>query len=186
MNNSFKVGNFDFGFLLDWRQGGVVLSRTLLIGGTSGLIGETAEYDRENGTFIGGQTRVSGVSELDRGGVVANGDGTYSPNTTELSARDFYWSHFNRGNEAVGTYDASFLKLREARLGYSVPRTVAQRIGAERIRFSVIGRNLLLFTENPHFDPEVFSYNGGTIVPGVEDMATPSSRSIGFNLNVTF
>jgi hypothetical protein len=86
----------------------------------------------------------------------------------------------------VGTYDASFLKLREARLGYSVPSAVAQRIGAERIRFSVIGRNLLLFTENPHFDPEVFSYNGGTIVPGVEDMATPSSRSIGFNLNVTF
>lgn len=186
INNNFKVGNFDFGFLFDWRQGGVVLSRTLLIGGTSGLIGETAEYDRDGGTFIGGQTRVSGVSELDRPGVVANGDGTYSPNTTELSARDFYWSHFNRGNETVGTYDASFLKLREARLGYNFPRTLVQKIGAERIRFSVIGRNLLLFTENPHFDPEVFSYDGGTIVPGVEDMATPSSRSIGFNLNVTF
>lgn len=186
INNNFRIGNLDFGFLFDWRQGGVVLSRTLLIGGTSGLVAETAEYDRENGTFIGGTTRVSGVSELDRGGVVANGDGTYSPNTTELSARDFYWSHFNRGNEAVGTYDATFLKLREARIGFNFPASFANKIGAERIRLGLIGRNLLLFTENPHFDPEVFSYDGGTIVPGVEDMATPSSRSFGFNLNVTF
>lgn len=186
INNNFRIGNFDFGFLLDWRQGGVVMSRTLLIGGTSGLVAETAEYDREDDTFIGGTTRVDGVSELDRPGVVANGDGTYSPNANELSARDFYWSHFNRGNEAVGTYDASFLKLREARLGYNLPADIANKIGAERIRVSLIGRNLLLFTENPHFDPEVFSFNGSQIIPGVEDMATPSSRSFGFNVNVTF
>lgn len=186
LTNNFRIGNLDFGFLLDWRQGGVIMSRTLLIGGTSGLVAETAEYDRESDTYIGGQTTVDGVSELDRPGVVANSDGTYSPNTNELSARDFYWSHFNRGNEAVGTYDASFLKLREARIGYNLPSSIVNKLGAERISLSLIGRNLLLFTENPHFDPEVFSYNGGTIVPGVEDMATPSSRSFGFNLNVTF
>ncbi|MEO0733675.1 MAG: SusC/RagA family TonB-linked outer membrane protein, partial [Bacteroidota bacterium] len=74
INNNFRIGNLDFGFLLDWRQGGVVMSRTLLIGGTSGLVAETAEFDRENGTFIGGTTRVDGVSELDRPGVVSNGD----------------------------------------------------------------------------------------------------------------
>lgn len=186
INNSFRIGNLDFGFLFDWRQGGVIMSRTLLIGGTSGLMAETAEFDRETGTFIGGQTRVSNVSELDRPGVVANPDGTYSPNTNELSARDFYWSHFNRGNETVGTYDASFVKLREARIGFNLPQNFTRKIGADRIRFSLIGRNLLLFTENPHFDPETFSYDGGTIVPGVEDMATPSSRSFGFNLNATF
>ena len=186
LNNDFKIGPIDFGFLFDWRQGGVVLSRTLLIGGTSGLVAETAEYDRETATFIGGTTRVDGVSELDRDGVVRNEEGQYVPNTIALSARDFYWSHFNRGNETVGTYDASFVKLREARIGYSLPSRLTTKIGAERIRLSLIGRNLLLFTENPHFDPEVFSYDGGTIVPGVEDMATPSTRSFGFNLNLVF
>lgn len=187
VNNTFKFGDFDLGFLLDWREGGVIMSRTLLIGGTSGLVAETAEYDREQENFfVGGQVRVTGVSELDRPGVVLTDDGQYVPNTTALSGRDFYWSHFNRGNEAVGTYDASFFKLREARIGYNLPRNIAQKIGAERIRFSLIGRNLWLVTENPHFDPEVFSYNAGTLVPGVEDMATPSSRSFGFNLNVTF
>ena len=186
LNNDFRIGNLDFGFLWDWSQGGVIMSRTLLIGGTSGMMAETAEYDRETTDFIGGTTRVTGVSELDRNGVVATGDGTYVPNTTALSARDFYWSHFNRDNEAVGMYDATFLKLREARIGYNLPREWVSGIGAQRIRLSLIGRNLLLFTENPHFDPEVFSYGGGGIVPGVEDMATPSSRSFGFNLNVVF
>ncbi len=186
LNNSFRIGNLDFGFLWDWQQGGVIMSRTLLIGGTSGMMAETAEYDRETTAFIGGTTRVTGVKELDRGGVVATGDGTYVTNTNALSARDFYWSHFNRGNETVGMYDATFLKLREARIGFNLPRKWVSGIGAQRINLSLIGRNLLLFTENPHFDPEVFSYGGGGIVPGVEDMATPSSRSFGFNLSVVF
>lgn len=186
INNSFQIGDFNFGFLFDWRQGGVVLSRTLLIGGTSGLVAETAEYDREATQFIGGTTQVSGVSELDRPGVTLTEDGTYVTNTTPLSARDFYWSHFNRGNEQVGIYDATFLKLREARIGYNLPQSLVNKVGAQNIRLSLIGRNLLLFTDNPHFDPETFSYDGGRIVPGVEDMATPSSRSFGFNINVTF
>ncbi len=190
--NTLSYKGLSLGFLLDGRVGGVVMSRTLLIGGTSGMMAETAQFDRETGTFIGGVTRVDGVSELDRAGVKevldgeGNGTGTYVANDTELSARDFYWSHFNRGNEQVGMYDASFLKLREVRLGYTFPKSIVSKIGAQRISLSLVGRNLLLWTENPHFDPEVFSFNRNAIVPGVEDMATPSSRSYGVNLNVTF
>lgn len=188
--NTLNYKGFKLGFLFDGRVGGVVLSRTLLIGGTSGMMAETAQFDRETTTFIGGTTRVDGVSELDRDGVVeeVNSEGvvSYVPNDIPVSARDFYWSHFNRGNEQVGIYDASFLKLREVRLGYSLPKGLTKRIGAQKVSISLVGRNLLLWTENPHFDPEVFSFNGNTIVPGVEDMATPSSRSYGVNLNVTF
>ncbi len=186
VSNRISWNNFNLGFLLDWRQGGVVLSRTLLIGGTSGLINETAEYDREAQTFIGGQTKVTGVSTLDRTGCKEDADGNYVLNDETVSARDFYWSHFNRGNEEVGLYDASFLKLRELSFGYTFGRAAASKIGAEKISLSLVGRNLFLLTENPHFDPETFSYDGNTIVPGVEDMATPSTRSIGFHLGVTF
>ena len=191
-SNSFNFKGFNVGFLLDWRQGGVVLSRTLLIGGTSGMMEETAQYDRERHQFIGGQTKVNGVSTLDRPGFIEvstdNGSGpvTYTPNNIPVSARDFYWSHFNRGNEEVGLYDATFVKLREARIGYTLPVELSKKIGAQKLTISVVGRNLALWTENPHFDPEVFSYDGNTIVPGVEDMATPSSRSIGASLNITF
>ncbi len=186
MNNRLTWKNFSLSFLLDWRQGGVIMSRTLLIGGTSGLMEETAEYDRETHTYIGGQTKVTGVSTLDRPGYMLDGDGNYVTNNVEVSARDFYWSHFNRGNEEVGIYDATFVKLRELSLGYTFGKNLASKIGAQSLTLSVIGRNLLLFTENPHFDPETFSFDGNTIVPGVEDMATPSTRSVGFHLGVTF
>ncbi|MBX2875122.1 MAG: SusC/RagA family TonB-linked outer membrane protein [Saprospiraceae bacterium] len=188
--NTLSYKGFRLGFLFDGRVGGVVMSRTLLIGGTSGMMAETAQFDREATTYIGGVTRVDGVSELDRNGVkeVLSSEGvvSYVPNDIAISARDFYWSHFNRGNEQVGMYDASFLKLREVRLGYTFPKALTSKIGAQKIAISLIGRNLLLWTENPHFDPEVFSFNANTIVPGVEDMATPSARSYGVNLNVTF
>lgn len=185
-SNRLTWKGLSLGFLIDWRQGGVIMSRTLLIGGTSGMMAETAEYDRETHTFIGGQTTVAGVPVLDRPGFKEDESGNLVPNDEAVSARDFYWSHFNRGNEEVGLYDASFVKLREVSLGYTFGKNIARKLGAQRLTLSVIGRNLLLFTENPHFDPEVFSYDGSTIVPGVEDMATPSTRSVGFHLGVTF
>ena len=119
-------------------------------------------------------------------GVVENADGSYRPNDVRLSGRDYYWWRYNRGNEEVGMFDASFLKLREVKISYSLPQSMLQGTPIRTVTISAVGRNLALWTENPHFDPETLSFNGGTIVPGVEDMATPSSRSIGFNLNVTF
>jgi len=185
--NTFTYKNFSLRALVDWRHGGVVFSRTLLIGGTSGMMKETAEYDRETQTFIGGQTKVTGVETLNRTGYKLDEEtGQYVENDVAVSARDFYWSQMNRGNEEVGMYDASFVKLRELSLGYALPERLVSRIGLQKLNFSIVGRNLLLFTENPHFDPETFSYNGNQMVPGVEDMATPSTRSIGFSLNVTF
>ncbi|NBB88626.1 MAG: SusC/RagA family TonB-linked outer membrane protein [Bacteroidetes bacterium] len=185
--NTFTFKNFSLRALVDWRHGGVVFSRTLLIGGTSGMMKETAEYDRETQTFIAGQTKVTGVETLNRTGYKLDEEtGQYVENDVAVSARDFYWSQMNRGNEEVGMYDASFVKLRELSLGYALPERLVSRIGLQKLNFSIVGRNLLLFTENPHFDPETFSYNGNQMVPGVEDMATPSTRSIGFSLNVTF
>jgi hypothetical protein len=83
-------------------------------------------------------------------------------------------------------FDASFLKLREVKIGYNIPQKALKNTFIQSISLSLVGRNLALWTENPHFDPETISFNGGTIVPGVEDMALPSSSSYGFNLNVTF
>ena len=169
--NTFTYKGISLGVLFDWRHGGVVNSRTVLIGGTSGMMDFTAE-GREEGI----------ISE----GVIENADGTFRPNDVRLSGRDYYWWRYNRGNEEVGMFDASFLKLREVKISYSLPQTLLQGTPIRSATISAVGRNLALWTENPHFDPETISFNGGTIVPGVEDMATPTSRSIGFNLNVTF
>ena len=169
--NTFTYKGFNLGVLFDWRQGGVFVSQTILVGSTSGLMDLTA-VGREEGI----------ISE----GVIQNADGTYRPNDVRLSARDFYQWKYNRDNNEVGMFDASFLKLREVRLGYSIPSKLLSKTPFEVITISIVGRNLALWTENTHFDPETLSFNGGVIVPGVEDMATPSSRSFGLNLNIKF
>ncbi|UII81638.1 SusC/RagA family TonB-linked outer membrane protein [Flagellimonas sp. CMM7] len=171
LQNNFSYKNFNLGVLFDWRQGGVIMSRTVLIGGTSGMMDFTA---------VGRETGI--ISE----GVIQNADGSYRANDVRLSGRDYYWWRYNRGNEEVGMYDASFLKLREVKIGYNFPKSLLKNTFIRSMNLSLVGRNLALWTENPHFDPETTSFNGGTIVPGVEDMALPSSRSYGLNLNVTF
>lgn len=171
LQNTFTYKGFNLGVLFDWRQGGVIMSRTVLIGGTSGMMDFTA-VGREEGI----------ISE----GVIQNADESYRPNDVRLSGRDYYWWRYNRGNEEIGMFDASFLKLREVKIGYNIPQKALKNTFIQSISLSLVGRNLALWTENPHFDPETISFNGGTIVPGVEDMALPSSSSYGFNLNVTF
>ena len=172
--NTITYKNLSLGFLFDWRQGGVVNSRTVLIGGTSGMMDFTAE-SRENG-IVGIGVKNVGTAE----------NPEYVTNDVILSGRDYYWSRYNRGNEEVGTFDASFVKLREVKFGYQIPGKLFGNFPLRDLSVSVVGRNLALWTENTHFDPEIISFDGGTVVPGVEDMATPSSRSIGFNINFKF
>lgn len=191
--NTFTYKGFNLGFLFDWRQGGEVMSRTLLIGGTSGMMVETVGNNE-----LGNPKRDPVTDDATSGGVAPDGvflddAGNYVENLSlpvgqrkRLGGRDFYWWTFNRGNEAVGMYDASYLKLREVKLGYTLPNSLTSKIGLRNVRISLVGRNLLLWTENPHFDPETFSFNSNTIVPGVEDMSTPSSRSYGFNVGLQF
>ncbi|MFV0249281.1 MAG: SusC/RagA family TonB-linked outer membrane protein [Tenacibaculum sp.] len=169
--NNFSYKGFNLSALFDWRQGGVINSRTVLIGGTSGMMDFTAQ-GREEGI----------ISE----GVIQNPDGTYRVNDIKLSGRDYYWSRYNRQNEEVGMFSATYVKLREIKFGYNFSDKLLKNTFIESLSLSLVGRNLALWTENPHFDPETLSFSGGTIVPGVEDMATPSSRSFGINLNVRF
>ncbi|MGI9541873.1 MAG: SusC/RagA family TonB-linked outer membrane protein, partial [Cyclobacteriaceae bacterium] len=63
--NNFSYKNISLGVLFDWRHGGVVNSRTVLIGGTSGMMDFTA-VGREEGI----------ISE----GVILQDDGSYRPN----------------------------------------------------------------------------------------------------------
>jgi len=69
---------------------------------------------------------------------------------------------------------------------YTIPKKWLTRISVQDIKISLVGRNLALWTENPHVDPETMSMSGGTLIPGVEDMAIPSTRNIGFNVNIKF
>ena len=175
--NNFRFGNFDFGLLLDWRQGGEIVSRTLALAGVAGQLEETVDRPAEGFVIEGVQN--SGTDESP----------VYTPNTTAVSAESFYRSFYNRNHEENNVYDASYLKIREASITYRLgQRQLADSFlsGLGSLSVSLIGRNLHAFTEIPHFDPEQFAIQGQNIVGGVEDISYPSARSFGLNLGVEF
>ena len=174
LQNTFRYKNLDFGFLFDTRQGGIVVSRTKTRGSTSGQLMETLE-GRETGIVAEGVVNT-GTAE----------NPVYVPNTTNVDARTYNNRFYERDNVEAAKYDASFTKLREITLGYSLPRKIVDRLPITNARFSVTGRNLLLWTDNPHFDPEVVGVSGGTLQPGIENMAYPSTRAYTLNLQVNF
>jgi hypothetical protein len=56
----------------------------------------------------------------------------------------------------------------------------------EKAALAVYGRNLMMITSFPLFDPEAAALNGGTITPGVETGQLPSTRTVGLNLTLGF
>ncbi|WP_209401403.1 SusC/RagA family TonB-linked outer membrane protein [Pseudozobellia sp. WGM2] len=174
IQNTFKYKNLDLGFLVDTRQGGIVVSRTKTIGSTSGQLQETLE-GRETGIVAEGVINT-GSEEAPN----------FVENTINVDARTYNNRYYERDNVEAAKYDASYTKLREVTLGYSFPQKITDRLSLSNLRLSLTGRNLLLWADNPHFDPETVGVSGGTLQPGIENMSYPSTRSFTFNLQLSF
>lgn len=119
-------------------------------------------------------------------GVVKNADGSYSPNKKVVTVEAYYKEQYRRANVETNSFDASYLKLREARVEYSFNKRLLRNTPFQNLSLAVYGRNLAMWTKFPLFDPEAAALNGGSIVPGVEMGQLPSARNFGFNVNVTF
>jgi TonB-linked SusC/RagA family outer membrane protein len=174
LGNEFSYKNLMINVLIDWRQGGVIASRTKALGSTSGVLKETLE-GREEGIIGDGVVNI-GTAE----------NPNYVENTTSVSASRFYNNFFDRGNEASSIYDASYVKLRQVGIYYTFNEVVTERIGFQGLKIGIVGNNLLLFTENPHVDPELNGIQDRNLTYGVEDMSYPSSRSFGISLKSDF
>ena len=173
--NTFSFKGFNLGVLFDIRQGGVIVSQTTWIGRNAGQLQGTV-LGRENG-LVGDGVIVTGRDE-------AGNITSVRPNDVVVPARDWNYQYFRRENNIeAATWDASFTKLREIQFGYTFPNQLFDKLPFRDVNLSVVGRNVALWTQNPHIDPENMSMRGGTLVPGVENMAYPTPRSIGFNLN---
>jgi hypothetical protein len=155
------------------------------LGSTSGVLQETLlgrEGGSESTQFVDGNGVVGqGVVNV---GTAENPE--YVPNTTAVAASRFNNAFYDRGNEASALYDASYVKLRQLSIYYTFPERMANSIGVKNLKVGLIGSNLLLFTENPHFDPELNALQERNIVYGVEDFSYPSTRSFGVSLKTNF
>ncbi len=173
-SNKFSYKGIDMTVLFDWRQGGTIVSRTRAIGNTAGVLQETLA-GRETGIVGDGVMNV-GTAENPQ----------FVLNTTSVSASQFYNTIFDRGNEASALYSASYLKLRQVSIYYNISDKLTKSLGFQSIKLGLVGNNLLLFTENPHFDPELNAFQERNIVSGVEDVSYPSTRSFGVSVRTQF
>ncbi|WP_245327895.1 SusC/RagA family TonB-linked outer membrane protein [Hymenobacter fodinae] len=174
--NQFSYRNWNAGFLLDWRQGGLLVSRTLALAGVAGQLIETA--DRPEGGIVAPGVVNTGTAD----------NPNYQPNTRAIPAETYYRMYYDRNHEENNTYDASYVKLREVTIGYSVPETawLAKKLRAQRLSVALVGRNLLALSHIPHFDPEQTSFQQNQLQTGVEDMSYPTTRNVGVKLSANF
>ncbi|MFN3782396.1 MAG: SusC/RagA family TonB-linked outer membrane protein [Spirosomataceae bacterium] len=173
LNQTFQYKQIQLGILMDWRQGGQVVSRTLALAAVGGQLEETA-FRPEEGIIAPGVVNV-GTAE----------NPVYQPNTKAIAAETYYRMFYDRNHEENNTYNASYLKIREVILGYQLPANLLKK-RVESVQISLVGRNLFAFSQIPHFDPEQFGFQGQRLVSGVEDMSYPTTRSIGVKLGIQF
>lgn len=168
-SNDFNYKNWSASFLFDWRQGGEIVSRTSALGNVGGQLAET-EYRPEDGIIAEGVTQSG------------------TPNTIAITAESYYRQFYDRNHEENNVYDASYLKLRQFSVGYNFKLKegfLGLKEGGD-IAVSLIGKNLFVITENPHFDPEQLAVQGNGFVSGVEDMSYATSRSFGLKASLNF
>ncbi|GGB80783.1 SusC/RagA family TonB-linked outer membrane protein [Dyadobacter sediminis] len=181
IRNTFTYKNFSLSGLLDIRHGGQIFSETFVVGLEAGQLEETLE-GRENGYDI----NQPGNGVIGKG-VIQNPDGSYRVNDVKLTAREYHQSRTgNRDIPEGGIFNASYAKLREVRLGYMVPAKFLSKAKIKGLNVSVVGRNLAVWSKVPHIDPETSSLSGGTIIPGIESVGMPTTRSWGFNVGFSF
>jgi hypothetical protein len=156
------VFGVDLNVLFDVRQGGRIFSATNRMGAVAGVLAETA-FRPDTGLLIAGVDVATGAA-----------------NTTHVTTEDYYHALAAIGERWV--YDASFVKLREARATFDLPLH-AIGLHAQRLRASVIGRNLAIWTNAPNIDPETVLSTAS--YRGAEMGQLPTTRSVGVQLSVT-
>jgi hypothetical protein len=120
-------------------------------------------------------------------GVVWNAAGNkYEPNKVNVPAFAYYENYYQISNAETNIFDASYLKLREARIEFNLPAKWLHKTGIRQSSLAIYGRDLFNITNFPGFDPEGGNLNSGTLTPGVELMQFPSTRTMGINLTVKF
>lgn len=189
MNNDWTGGittgltfkDFTLSAALDIRKGGYMFSRTKNLMQFTGN-GVVTTYNNRRPFVIPNS-------------VVANEDGSYSPNTTPIYQYDgSYQTYFNdygygSGGEAY-LMDRSFVKLRNISLTWNLPKKWVRAMQLNALSLTAFCNNVFMWTasDNRYADPE------STTISSADDLGSqfgelynnPSCRVFGCNLNITF
>lgn len=182
VKNTFKYKDFSFSFLIDVQEGGKVFSLDTWYGMATGLYPETAGLNE-----LGNPVRNPVTDGPDSGGILLDGvqaDGT--PNT--IRARMDYYAHtlgYSKAPHALHVYDASYVKLREVALSYSLPKKLISNTFMKNVTLSATGSNLWIIHKNlPYSDPEAGLSSGN--LQGYQSGAYPTTKDYGFSVKLEF
>lgn len=183
--NTLRYKAFDLTFSIDWQKGGMFYSETRNFNTGAGLSKETVGLNDKGHdwrdypgsyTAAGGNTGMGGIRIP---GQFADG----KENNRYISARAYWYTARQRDASSV-LLDASYVKLREVRLGYSVPTSFMKKIKfAKSANIGLMVQNAWLIwatTKEYGIDPsevESLGYEGGQL---------SASRQIGGNLRISF
>ena len=156
--NDFRLGNFNFGFMLSARIGGIVYSRTQAVLDYYGVSEATAEA-------------------RDNGGVTVNG--------TDVVDANRWYTAVSRGDTVpqLYTYSGTNVRLQEASIGYTFPRKMLNNIC--ELTIQLVGKNLWMIYNKAPFDPEAIATTGN-YYQGIDYFMMPSTRNFGFNVRLKF
>ena len=82
--------------------------------------------------------------------------------------------------------DASFLRVRNVQLGYTLPQTLTKKAAISRLRLFAQVENALTLTNYSGCDPEVTGGNGFGTEAGIDRGVYPQSRTVTFGVNLNF
>lgn len=182
LGNSISWKRFNLDFNFDGRVGGLMYNYTAYKMWDTGSHPDSDNewrYDEvvNNKTnYVGqGVKVVSGTVEYDNYGQVISDTRVFAPNDKEVSYQSYARSY---ADGRLGNTSGTFFKLRDISLGYSLPESVANRIGANDLYVAITGQNVFLWTKEFRYaDPDK-----GTD----SDLSSPSVRYLGMNVNITF
>ncbi|MDR5591747.1 SusC/RagA family TonB-linked outer membrane protein [Christiangramia sp. SM2212] len=183
IQNVFSYKNWDFSFLIDIQEGGSIFTGDLYFGMATGLYPETAGLNE-----LGNPKRNPVTDGPDSGGIILDGvqaDGSVNDVRADMSTYLNPLGRYGNAPDAQFVYDASYVKLREATLSYSLPSKTLDNLPFTGVKFTATGRNLWIIDKDlPYADPED-SFGAGN-VQGFQIGAYPAVREYGLNVQLQF
>ncbi|ALD20286.1 SusC/RagA family TonB-linked outer membrane protein [Hymenobacter sp. DG25A] len=199
VTNTVSYKGLSLTALVDVRKGGSVFSLDRYYGLATGMTPETAGTNElgnpsrdpivrnADGTYASTSGGIIQPGVYDEGTILNGVDVSGQPNDRRAANNAYGLYGYVRQPTAGFVYDASFVKLREVALTYSLPSALVAKVAAFKgIDLSLIGRNLWIIHKNlPDADPEE-SLSSGNVGQGYSSGAYPTTRSVGANIRFRF
>lgn len=175
VTNTFGYKNFTLSFLIDARFGGEMFSGTHAVMQANGSADVTVTNGERNKYVVDG--------------VIGSGSG-YVPNNKEITPQQYYDALFarsvNLGITEANIYDATNVRLRNIQLSYELPGKFLSKTPIQKARVGVSCNNVWMINSRMRdLDPESVLATGTNAV-GFENFSPPTTRTILFNLSLSF